>query len=345
MGRNGTPPPDDGSDPHGSEHQGLGDGQREIAAVDQTLSDNDQTLSDRDQTLSDRDQQASDDDQATADIDRAHGGDPATYADTTSRRAERTQERDDISALRDQTAQERDSAAIRRDAIALLHDERAETHDRESASADAEDSDADDQAQEVEEIRARARAGRERAALDRGRALRDREKAAHDRRRAAQDREQDAYDRRHAGTDELTGARRRGVGIEELEREMKRARRQGDTLVAAYFDVDGLEAVNVSEGHHAGDRLLRDVADRLRSHMRSYDLLMRLSGDEFLCVLPGVTAADARRRFHDLGPSGSSEWSISLGVSELRDGDDPQALIDRADEDLIATGGRQRPPS
>ena len=189
-------------------------------------------------------------------------------------------------------------------------------------------------------MRARARAGRVRAAQDRGRATRDREKAAHDRRRAAQDREQAAYDRRHAGTDELTGARRRGVGIEELQSEMERARRQGDSLVAAYIDVDGLKAVNDGQGHVAGDRVLRNVADGSRSHMRSYDLLMRLGGAEFLCVLPGVSADDVRRRFHELGPAGPASWSISLGTSELREGDGAQELIDRADRNLIETRGR-----
>jgi diguanylate cyclase (GGDEF)-like protein len=243
--------------------------------------------------------------------------------------------------LRDVTAQERDSAAIRRDAIALLHDEIAETHDKEAATADSQDTIADDAAQEIEEVRARARAGRARAANDRARATRDREKAAHDRRRAAQDREQAAYDRRHAGTDELTGARRRGVGIEELQSEIERARRHGDNLVAVYVDVDGLKSVNDSQGHVAGDRLLRNVADGLRSRMRSYDLLMRIGGDEFLCVLPGISAADVRERFHDLGPAPRGQWSISLGISELRDSDSPHQLIDRADKDLLKTRRRR----
>ena len=121
---------------------------------------------------------------------------------------------------------------------------------------------------------------------------------------------------------------------------MERARRQGDSLVAAYIDVDGHKAVNDGQGHVAGDRVLRNVADGIRSHMRSYDLLMRLGGDEFLCVLPGVSADDVRRRFHELGPAGPASWSISLGTSELREGDGAQELIDRADRNLIETRGR-----
>lgn len=343
MGRNGTLPPDEGSEHSGDSGEllPLDDPREDLEAADQTLSDSDQTLSDRDQTLSDRDQQASDEDQATADIDRDHGGDRDVYELTTSRRAARTRERDEVSALRDLTAQERDTAAVRRDALALLHDEVAETHDKDAAASDSRDTAADDAAKEIEEVRARARAGRVRAAQDRARALRDREKAAQDRRRAAQDRELAAYDRRHAGTDELTGARRRGVGIEELQSEIERARRHGDGLVAAYIDVDGLKSVNDSQGHVAGDRLLRNVADSLRSRMRSYDLLMRIGGDEFLCVLPGIGVDEARRRLHDLGPAGSQSWSISIGVSVLHDSDEAQQLIDRADRDLIETRRRR----
>jgi GGDEF domain-containing protein len=75
--------------------------------------------------------------------------------------------------------------------------------------------------------------------------------------------------------------------------------------------------------------------------MRSYDLLMRIGGDEFLCVLPGISADEARRRLHDLGPDGPQPWSVSLGVSVLRDSDEAHQLIDRADQDLIETRGRR----
>jgi diguanylate cyclase len=176
------------------------------------------------------------------------------------------------------------------------------------------------------------------------------ERAADDRRRAAlkgeqaaRDREQAARDRERAGTDELTGARRRGVGLYELQREIDRARRTEERLVAAYVDVDNLKAVNDSISHLAGDELLREVVDRLRHHMRSYDLIVRVGGDEFVCALPGVTLMEARRRFDEVcselheGPVGGS---ISFGISELRDGESPEELIDRADHELQAARGR-----
>ena len=63
-----------------------------------------------------------------------------------------------------------------------------------------------------------------------------------------------------SATDDLTGALRRGEGLDALEREVQRARRAGnDQLVVAFVDVDGLKSVNDREGHEAGDRLLKDV--------------------------------------------------------------------------------------
>ena len=129
---------------------------------------------------------------------------------------------------------------------------------------------------------------------------------------------------------ELTGARRRGIGLEELGNEMERARRESDgSLVAAFVDVDGLKSVNDMEGHAAGDALLRAVADGLRRHTRSYDLFVRLGGDEFLCALPNVTLVEARARFDrlrtDLAGSGSS---VGIGCTELRDGDSADDLVD-----------------
>jgi len=238
-------------------------------------------------------------------------------------------------ASRAHTPDERDLWAERRDELSALRDEIADKRDREAATTDMRDEVADRHTLRVDEIRARARETRLRAANDRERAAHDRKQAARDREQAARDREQAANDRRHAGTDELTGARRRGVGLEDLEREMKRARREGNGLVVAFVDVDGLKAVNDTHGHAAGDDVLRAVAERLRARMRSYDLLVRMGGDEFLCALPGVTVGEARERFRDLTVKQGAANTVSFGFSELLDEDTPDDLVRRADSDLL----------
>lgn len=185
---------------------------------------------------------------------------------------------------------------------------------------------------------------RERAEGDREEAMYDREHAEDDRGDAEQDRDQAQRDRESAGIDELTGARRRGVGFEDLENEIRRARREGGSrLVVAYVDVDGLKSVNDAHGHAAGDELLRAVATGLRCEMRVYDLLVRLGGDEFLGVLPNLGLDATRERFgrvqSELALSGNA---ISIGFTELRGDDSAHDVVERADAALLATRASKR---
>jgi diguanylate cyclase (GGDEF)-like protein len=246
--------------------------------------------------------------------------------------------RDELASLRDEAAQVRDQLAVQRDIEADVADQRV-------LDLEGNDELLDRRTLRVQELRARGKTGRNRAARSRERAKRDRTLAGVDRASGEGDRQESKLDRELAATDELTGARRRGVGLEDLQREIDRARRTGETLVAAYVDVDGLKAVNDEHGHRAGDELLRDVVTRLRRDMRPYDLLMRLGGDEFLCVLSGVGEEEARRRFERLGTDlrgGPTVRSVSIGLGELRDGEGPQELVDRADQDLLAGRARTR---
>jgi diguanylate cyclase (GGDEF)-like protein len=246
---------------------------------------------------------------------------------------------------RDERAGLRDEAARVRDQLATQRDVDADIADQQVLDLEGSDELLDRRTLRVQELRARGKTGRNRAARSRERAKRDRTLAGVDRASGEGDRQESKLDRELAATDELTGARRRGVGLEDLQREIDRARRTGETLVVAYVDVDGLKAVNDEHGHRAGDELLRDVVTRLRRDMRPYDLLMRLGGDEFLCVLSGVDEDEARRRFERLGTelrAGPTVRSVSIGLGELRDGEGPQELVDRADQDLLAGRARTR---
>ncbi|HEX8744254.1 MAG TPA: GGDEF domain-containing protein [Thermoleophilaceae bacterium] len=192
----------------------------------------------------------------------------------------------------------------------------------------------------------RDRAGRrfsksepERATDDRERAAGDRAEAARDRRRAADDRQLAARERVKAGVDDLTGALRRDRGLTDLAREIDRARRSDGRLVLAFVDVDGLKAVNDAQGHSAGDDLLRDVAVALRTGLRSYDLVIRFGGDEFLCGLARTDVEGARRRFDEVATElreRNPRASVSTGFAELEHPDTPGELIARADAALYA---------
>ena len=165
----------------------------------------------------------------------------------------------------------------------------------------------------------------------------ERRAAAIDRAAAAVDREQAAVDRGYAGLDELTGVFRRGTGELALTHEIHRSRRSGRPLVLSLIDVDGLKIVNDTEGHAAGDALLRDVVTAITSTMRSYDVTVRWGGDEFVCALSEVTLEAAVDRvggiqhaLERLRPGAS----ISAGLAQLHEDDALESLIARADQAL-----------
>ena len=142
-----------------------------------------------------------------------------------------------------------------------------------------------------------------------------------------------------AENDELTGVRRRGTGLEQLQREIVRARHSAVELVVAFVDVDGLKRTNDTRGHGAGDMLLRTVATCLQRVTRPHDLVIRYGGDEFVCVLPDADLDQIRRRFHDAGAvlrSTPADGSFTAGFAKLAEGDSAMDLINRADRDLLA---------
>lgn len=144
--------------------------------------------------------------------------------------------------------------------------------------------------------------------------------------------------------DDLTGALRRGAGLAALQREIDRHRRGGEgAVVVVFVDVDGLKEVNDRAGHAAGDDLLRDAVSAMRERLRSYDLIVRYGGDEFLCVLTGTTLEQAQRTAGMLREqvAAGTAGGISTGIAELLHGDTVDTLVERADAALYA-GRRER---
>jgi diguanylate cyclase (GGDEF)-like protein len=192
------------------------------------------------------------------------------------------------------------------------------------------------------EHRARAAEHRELAARDREAAARDREQAAADRRQALADREALARQLELAETDPLTGSLTRAAGLMDLEHELDRCRRTSVRLVVAYVDVVGLKKLNDSAGHAAGDDLLRRVVTLMEANLRSYDLVIRVGGDEFLSVMSSMTLIEARRRFERVAAAVAESpggGGIRTGFAELEPTDTPADLMARADTELIARHG------
>ena len=175
--------------------------------------------------------------------------------------------------------------------------------------------------------------------------------AARDRAAAALDRHEAALDRLHAADylrrsyrDQLTQTLHRDAGADLLNREIDRAHRVGEPLAVAFLDVVGLKAINDAHGHDAGDGVLRAVGESLRDGLRSYDVAVRWGGDEFVCVLPGSTLADAERRFADIQAALTGlcpAATVTVGLAALRPDETPQQVILRADQHLYRQRRRE----
>ncbi len=143
-----------------------------------------------------------------------------------------------------------------------------------------------------------------------------------------------------AETDALTGARTRSAGLTDVDREIDRARRTTGRLTVAYVDVVGLKVTNDTRGHAAGDELLQRVVRALRGRLRSYDSIVRLGGDEFLCVMSDTTIEDARRRLGEVQAALAADEEpaqIKVGFATLMPDEDAADLIARADSDMPDT--------
>ncbi|HRE18640.1 MAG TPA: diguanylate cyclase, partial [Rhodocyclaceae bacterium] len=87
-----------------------------------------------------------------------------------------------------------------------------------------------------------------------------------------------------ARTDALTGLPNRLTLETRLQHSLEEARRGGDSVAVYYLDLDRFRTINDTLGHHVGDRLLWEVAERLRSAVRAVDTVARLGSDEFVVV-------------------------------------------------------------
>jgi len=99
--------------------------------------------------------------------------------------------------------------------------------------------------------------------------------------------------REQATHDGLTGLLNRTSILEKLDDELARAARSGTPVSVLMIDLDRFKSVNDTQGHLAGDAVLREAASRLKSTSRRYDSVGRYGGEEFLVVLPGCETAAA----------------------------------------------------
>jgi diguanylate cyclase (GGDEF)-like protein len=147
--------------------------------------------------------------------------------------------------------------------------------------------------------------------------------------------------RHEASHDHLTGLHNQASFYEHLSGAVSRARRQEGMVALLFLDLDEFKLVNDSLGHQEGDRVLREVAERLKGCLREEEMAARLGGDEFVVVLEDVADASAAVRVAERIQEqlrtpvdvqdryrlrASASIGIALGAPEL-----PQQLVHAAD--------------
>lgn len=161
--------------------------------------------------------------------------------------------------------------------------------------------------------------------------------------------------RQLAETDGLTGLPNRRAGLQQLARHLERVNREGGPLVIGFLDIDLFKDINDRHGHAVGDQVLVAVARALRTAVRSQDEVVRMGGEEFLLLMPGMPreAASARldrlrQRITEAGLAlhvTGLEVTASIGLAQWRPGeDDLAALLRRADHAMYVAkrAGRNR---
>ena len=145
-----------------------------------------------------------------------------------------------------------------------------------------------------------------------------------------------------ADTDELTGLPNRARFLHDLTQALARAARNDYQVALLFMDLDRFKNINDTLGHDAGDRVLCEVAQRLRALVREVDIVSRLGGDEFVVVVenlndPALLSVIAQKLIDQVSQSIDLDGqlfhlSASIGISVYPDdGNDIHALIKNAD--------------
>lgn len=152
---------------------------------------------------------------------------------------------------------------------------------------------------------------------------------------------EDLFER--ASSDSLTGLSNRRIFDDRIHGMMDSARRYKNPLSMVSMDLDRFKEINDKLGHQKGDEVLKVVAGVLKGAVRSTDLLVRMGGDEFLLVLDNTDLQNGRILAErlcaavdelNIWADSTTKLGISIGMSELRQGESLKQWMERTDDIL-----------
>jgi diguanylate cyclase (GGDEF)-like protein len=154
-----------------------------------------------------------------------------------------------------------------------------------------------------------------------------------------------------ATTDYLTGLPNARSLFLQLDSELARCKRANSELCVIVCDVDGFKQINDRFGHLEGNRVLRLFAEALKHSCREYDYVARMGGDEFVLIIPGLSAESVDKRAHQMKElakqagrevCGEDILSLSIGYALYpKDGEDAEALLAEADRRMYLEKQKQ----
>ncbi|WP_240376994.1 sensor domain-containing diguanylate cyclase [Bacillus piscicola] len=155
-----------------------------------------------------------------------------------------------------------------------------------------------------------------------------------------------------AYTDDLTDLPNRVWLDSHLQKAISRAQRHHRKVMVMFIDLDDFKHVNDNHGHHAGDFILQEVAERLFRSMRKEDFIARVGGDEFVAVFEKTSRKEvesiASRIINNISEPYQTEdtaesLSSSIGISVYPDdGEDAETLLMHADKAMYKVKHKQK---
>jgi diguanylate cyclase (GGDEF)-like protein len=160
---------------------------------------------------------------------------------------------------------------------------------------------------------------------------------------------------RLAATDSLTGLMNRRAFAASMAGELARCERHHYPLSLSLLDIDHFKQINDSRGHPVGDRVIAEVGELLRTHLRLSDLAARWGGEEFVVAYTSTDFVGARIAAERLrqtvegleiyGDAGDRiSVTVSMGLASLHPNEALSSLVDRADRAMYVSknAGRNR---